>query len=155
MLFRRSPPPSVPPEAQADLVEVFKAARRLELKRGGRLLKSYRVALGFAPVGHKEREGDGRTPEGSYTIDARNPKSAFHLSLRVSYPDDRDRARAAAAGVPPGGDIYIHGLPNGLRKFFTSHPAKDWTTGCVAVRDAEIREIWSLVPTGAKVVIRP
>jgi murein L,D-transpeptidase YafK len=155
MILRRSTPPQAPPDAQADLVEVFKSARRLELKREGRVLKSYRVALGFAPVGRKEREGDGRTPEGSYTIDARNEKSAFHLSLRVSYPDDADRTRAAEAGVPPGGDIYIHGLPNGLRKFFTPHPAKDWTTGCVAVRDAEIREIWSLVPTGARVVIHP
>ncbi len=155
MLLRRSVPPFAPAEAQADLVEVFKAARRLELKRGGRLLKRYRVALGFTPSGHKEREGDGRTPEGSYTIDARNPKSAFHLSLRVSYPDEADRARAAAAGVPPGGDIYIHGLPNGWRKLFTPHPRRDWTTGCVAVRDSEIREIWALVPTGARVVIHP
>ena len=144
-----------PNEGQADLVEVFKSARRLEIKRDGRLLGSYRVALGFSPAGHKEREGDGRTPEGRYTIDARNPRSAFHLSLRVSYPDDNDKARAAAAGVSPGGDIFIHGQPNGLRRFFNGHPGKDWTVGCVAVRDAEMREIWSLVPTGAAVVIRP
>jgi murein L,D-transpeptidase YafK len=142
-------------ERQADTIEVFKAARRLELKRDGGVLKSYRVALGFAPEGHKEREGDGRTPEGAYTIDARNPKSAFHLSLRVSYPDERDKAQAAALGVPAGGDIYIHGQPNGPRKFISGHPDKDWTTGCVAVTDAEMREIWSLVPTGARVVIHP
>lgn len=140
---------------QADLVEVHKADRRLELKRGGRVLKTYRVALGFAPQLHKEREGDGRTPEGAYVIDARNPKSSFHLSLRVSYPDERDKAHAASLGVPPGGDIYIHGQPNGLRKFLVGHPGKDWTTGCVAVTDAEIRVIWSLVPTGARVVIHP
>ncbi len=97
-------PALAPAEAQADLVELFKSARRLEIKRGGKVLKSYRVALGFAPDGHKERAGDGRTPEGRYTIDARNPNSAFHLSLRVSYPDDRDKARAAASGVSPGGD---------------------------------------------------
>ena len=78
------------------------------------------------------------------------PRSAFHLSLRVSYPDARDRAHAEALGVPPGGDIYIHGLPNGLRKLWTPHPRRDWTTGCVAVTDEEIREIWSLVPTGAR-----
>ena len=142
------------PERQADTVEVFKAERRLELRRDGGVLKSYRVALGFAPERHKEREGDGRTPEGTYTIDARNPKSAFHLSLRVSYPDDKDKARAAALGVPPGGDIYIHGRPNGPGKWFVG-PGKDWTTGCVAVTDAEIREIWSLVPTGARAVIHP
>jgi murein L,D-transpeptidase YafK len=144
---------------QADLVEVFKAERRLELRREGRVLKTYRVALGFAPERHKEREGDGRTPEGAYVIDARNPKSSFHLSLRVSYPDARDKAHAVSLGVPPGGDIYIHGQPNGSRKFLgkwlVGHPAKDWTTGCVAVTDAEIREIWSLVPTGARVVIHP
>lgn len=142
-------------DAQADLVEVFKAERRLELKRGGRLLKAYRVALGFAPEGHKQREGDGRTPEGSYSIDARNPRSAFHLSLRVSYPDSQDKARAAEAGVLPGGDIFIHGQPNGVRKYFNGHPRRDWTVGCVAVTDREIREIWSLVPTGARVVIHP
>ena len=144
-----------PQAEQADRVEVFKGARRLELKRQGRTIRTYRVALGFAPTGHKEREGDGRTPEGKYVIDGRNPRSAFHLSLRVSYPDEADKARAAARGVAPGGDIFIHGRPNGLRKFFVRHPRKDWTVGCVAVADAEIREIWSLVPTGARIVIRP
>jgi murein L,D-transpeptidase YafK len=149
------PPAMAPEAAQADLVEIFKGERRMELKRAGRVLRRYRVALGFTPVEHKECEGDGRTPEGAYTIDARNPRSSFHLSLRVSYPDDRDKARAAALGMSPGGDIYIHGLPNGWRKLMTPHPRKDWTTGCVAVTDAEIREIWSLVPTGARVVIHP
>jgi murein L,D-transpeptidase YafK len=152
----RSDPPALAPEAeQADRVEVFKGARRLELKRQGRTIRSYRVALGFAPTGHKQREGDGRTPEGSYMIDARNPRSAFHFSLRVSYPDEADKARAAAKGVAPGGDIFIHGQPNGLGKFFVRHPRRDWTVGCVAVTDAEIREIWSLVPTGARIVIHP
>lgn len=145
----------MPDAAQADLVEIFKGERRMELKRGGRVLRSYRVALGFAPQRHKEREGDGRTPEGRYLIDARNPRSSFHLSLRVSYPGERDKAHAARLGVAPGGDIYIHGQPNGWRKFFVGHPDKDWTTGCIAVTDAEMREIWSLVPTGAPVVIHP
>jgi murein L,D-transpeptidase YafK len=154
-VFRRSPPDLAPVAAQADLIEVFKNERRMELKQDGRILKSYRVALGFAPQRHKEREGDGRTPEGRYTIDARNPRSAFHLSLRVSYPDAEDVARAAMLGVPPGGDIYIHGLPNGWRRLWTPHPRRDWTTGCVAVTNEEIREIWSLVPTGARVVIHP
>lgn len=140
---------------QADLVEIFKGARRLDLRRGGTVVRSYRVALGFSPQGHKEREGDGRTPEGTYRIDARNPQSSFHLSLRISYPDTDDKARAARLGASPGSDIYIHGLPNGLRRLIVRHPAKDWTTGCVAVTDGEIREIWSLVPTGARVVIHP
>lgn len=151
-----APAPELSESGQrADLVEVFKAERRLELKREGRVLKSYRVALGLAPERHKEREGDGRTPEGAYVIDARNPKSSFHLSLRVSYPDARDKAHAETLGVSPVGDIYIHGQPNGWRKFLVGHPDKDWTTGCVAVTDAEMREIWSLVPTGARVVIHP
>jgi len=141
-------------EAQADLVEIFKAERRMELKRSGKILKAYRVALGFEPEKHKEREGDGRTPEGCYSIDARNPRSAFHLSLRVSYPDDDDRAHAAALGVPPGGDIYIHGQPNGWRGFLVRHRGKDWTSGCIAVTNREMREVWALVPTGARVVIR-
>lgn len=144
-----------PADRQADLVEVFKGERRMELKRGGEVLGSYRVALGFAPRGRKEREGDGRTPEGLYSVDARNPQSAFHLSLRVSYPGERDKARAAALGVAPGGDIYIHGQPNGLKKLWTGHPRTDWTTGCVAVTDREMREVWSLVPTGTRVVIHP
>jgi murein L,D-transpeptidase YafK len=152
---RREPPPSTPAEAQADLIEVFKGERRMDLKREGKTIRRYRVALGFASERHKECEGDGRTPEGSYTVDARNPRSAFHLSLRVSYPDQSDRARAASLGVSPGGDIHIHGQPNGWRKFLVGHPAKDWTTGCVAVSDAEMREVWSLVPTGVRVVIHP
>jgi hypothetical protein len=89
---------------------VFKGARRLELKRQGRTIRTYRVALGFAPTGHKEREGDGRTPEGKYVIDGRNPRSAFHLSLRVSYPDEADKARAAARGVAPG-RRHLHPRP--------------------------------------------
>ena len=100
----------------------------MELKREGRTIRRYRVALGFSPERHKEREGDGRTPEGYYTVDARNPRSAFHLSLRVSYPDEDDKAHAASLGVSPGGDIYIHGQPNGWREFLVGHPAKDWTT---------------------------
>lgn len=152
-ILRRAPPPPAAAGQQADLVEIFKGDRRLELRRAGRLLRAYRIALGAAPLGHKQREGDGRTPEGRYSIDARNPRSAFHLSLRVSYPDDADRARAAALGVAPGGDIYIHGQPNGWRRLRTRHPRRDWTQGCVALRDREMREVWSLVPTGVPVVI--
>ena len=152
---RRAPPDVAPANEQADLVEVFKTARRLELKRDGQVLREYRVALGFAPLGHKEREGDGRTPEGSYTIDSRNSRSSFHLSLRVSYPDEKDRAYATGLGLSPGGDIYIHGQPNGLRKLWNGHPTRDWTSGCIALADAEMREVWSRVPIGARVLIHP
>lgn len=148
-------PPAVPPAKQADLVEIHKGRRLMELRRGGALLRSYRIALGFAPGGHKEREGDGRTPEGCYRIDARNPRSAFHLSLRISYPRPEDQAHAAARGVAPGGDIFIHGLPNGIRRFFVRHPNRDWTAGCVAVSNREMKEVWTMVPTGTQVVIHP
>lgn len=148
-------PAAVEPAQQADLVEVWKARRRLVLSRGGRVLRTYRVALGLDPVGHKRQEGDGRTPEGVYHIDGRNPRSLFHLSLRVSYPGPGDVAAAQAAGVPPGGDIMVHGQPNGRRWPAWCRLRRDWTAGCIAVTDREIREIWSLVPDGTPIVIRP
>lgn len=139
----------------ADRVVVEKAARTLTLYRDGKALKSYRVALGFAPEGAKERQGDGRTPEGQYIIDQRNPKSAFHRSLHISYPDTSDRARAAAAGVDPGGDIFIHGLPNGFGYLGAVLNLRDWTLGCIAVTNAEIEEIWAAVPAGTPIEIKP
>jgi murein L,D-transpeptidase YafK len=117
------------------------------LLRGESVLRSYRIALGSDPVGHKLQEGDGRTPEGRYTIDRRNPRSKYHLSLHISYPDADDVARARAAGVDPGGDIMIHGLKDG------AHTAGDWTRGCIAVTDDEMDEIWGLVPEGTTIVI--
>ena len=119
------------------------------LLRGESVLRVYRVALGGEPVGHKEREGDGRTPEGNYTIDRRNPRSRFYLSLRISYPNADDRSRAAELGVDPGGDIMIHGLKDGLVR------EGDWTQGCIAVTDAEMDEIWALVPEGTPIRIDP
>lgn len=135
----------------ADRIVVRKARRELLLLRAGEVFRTYRIALGRTPVGPKEREGDGRTPEGDYTISGRNPRSKFHLALRISYPEPRDRERAASLEVPPGGDIMIHGLPNGRP---ADHPS-DWTEGCIAVTDPEIEEIWRLVPDGTPVVIEP
>ena len=148
-------PKPAPPEQRADKILVEKTARRLTLLRAGKQIATYDIALGFNPVGHKQREGDGRTPEGRYTIDGRNPGSAYHLSLRVSYPDAKDRASAQARGVPPGGDIFIHGYPPG--KDWLAHWFRhwDWTAGCIAVTDAEIRDIWARVPNGAEIEIRP
>lgn len=119
------------------------------LLSGESVVRSYRIALGRDPLGHKQEEGDGRTPEGRYTIDRRNPKSKFHLSLHISYPNRADHARAAAAGVSPGGDIMIHGLKPGV-----SHP-EDWTAGCIAVTNAEMEEVWDLVADGTPVEINP
>lgn len=134
---------------------VNKSRREMLLVAGGAVLRSYRVALGFAPDGHKRQEGDGRTPEGRYIIDRRNPQSAYHLSLRISYPGPADRLRAAESGVDPGGDIMIHGLPNGLAPADRGHPERDWTRGCIAVTDSEIEEIWRLVDDGTAVEINP
>lgn len=154
LTFRFWPGGSLPLGATADRIVVEKSARRLTLYDGDTPLKSYRVALGSAPRGHKEREGDGRTPEGVYRIDWRNSQSAFHLSLRISYPDDADRARARELGVPPGGDIMIHGMRNGLGWLGRLHLLWDWTNGCIAVTDGEVREIWRAVPIGTVIEIR-
>lgn len=145
----------IPPGVTADRLVVAKAARRLTLIRAGQPIALYRIALGFTPVGPKRREGDGKTPEGRYRISAKPSASRFHRSLRVSYPDAADRARAAAAGVAPGGDIMIHGLPNGLGWVGPLHRLVDWTAGCIAVTNAEIEEIRAAVRVGAPIEIRP
>jgi murein L,D-transpeptidase YafK len=134
---------------RASVVVVSKRNRVLELRSGDQLLKRYQVHLGFQPVGQKVMSGDGRTPEGQYFIDRRNPRSDFYLSLGISYPNVVDVARARALGVQPGGDIMIHGGPRRA----TDRKKDDWTAGCIAVSDAEIEEIWSMVPTGTPVVI--
>jgi lipoprotein-anchoring transpeptidase ErfK/SrfK len=139
----------------ADSIVVEKSLRRLTLFSGGIPLRTYDVALGRAPEGAKAQVGDFRTPEGLYHIDARNPQSQFHRGLHVSYPNAQDLARANAAGVSTGGDIMIHGLPNGQGQIGGKHRAWDWTSGCVAVTNEEIEEIWDSVPVGTPVRILP
>src|SRR5262245_4314799 len=129
--FGRKAPALAPAAERADLIVVDKSARRLTLLRDGHVLKAYEVALGSAPRGHKQQEGDGRTPEGAYAIDFKNARSRFHLALRISYPNAADRAAAQRRGVPPGGDIMIHGLPNGLSWLAGLHLWRDWTDGCI------------------------
>ena len=126
-----------------------KASRRVHLLHHETLLKSYDMDLGFAPVGHKQFEGDGKTPEGLYRIDRRNPKSQFHLSIGISYPNANDRIYAATHGKSPGGDIFIHGQPNKRRA-----KGDDWTAGCIAVNNRDIEEIYSMVKIGTPIVIR-
>ena len=140
---------------RADKVLVIKHKRQLHLMWRGRIVRTYRVALGFNPKGHKQQEGDGRTPEGTYVIDWRNPKSAFTLSLHINYPNRADRARARRRGVSPGGEIFIHGLPNGASGIGKAHALRDWTLGCIAVTNTEIREIWQAVRNGTPIEIRP
>ena len=147
-------PTAATADLKADRVVVAKAARTLTLVRNGAAFRTYPVALGARPTGHKQREGDERTPEGVYAIDARNPDSAYHLSLRISYPNEADRSRAVANGVDPGGQIMIHGIgPSSAVQ--PLHPLFDWTDGCVAVTDQEMEEIWDFVDVGTPVEIKP
>jgi murein L,D-transpeptidase YafK len=131
---------------------IDKSDRVMMLYSGGKAVRTYRnIKLGDAPLGHKRFEGDERTPEGRYTISGRNPGSLFHRSLRISYPNTADRAYARSKGRSPGGDIFIHGQPNGYTGPTLS---RDWTDGCIAVSNTEIREIWRLVKDGTVIVIR-
>lgn len=152
----RPPPPEAPMATltgKIDRLVIDKTQRRLTAYRDGRPLKSYRIALGFAPAGDKQRQGDGRTPEGLFRIDRRNAASAYHLSLGIDYPRPEDRARARRAGLDPGGDIFIHGQPN-QRPTGEILPG-DWTAGCIAVSDAEIAELFAATDLGTPVEIRP
>lgn len=152
---------AAPATLSVDRVVVEKARRHLTLLHGEKVVRRYRIALGFDPKGHKLREGDGRTPEGIYRIDLRNPRSAFHLSLRISYPDAKDRASAGKRGVPPGSDIFIHGEPNRIGWLLSWIGAVglldrgDWTDGCIAVTNSEMRAIWANVQVGTPIEIRP
>ncbi len=139
---------------KADLVVVYKSKRRLYLMKDGETLKSYYVALGFNPEGHKAWEGDGRTPEGRYVLDWRNPDSRFHRSIHVSYPNLFDRVKALNLGVPAGGMIMIHGAPNNPRSGVYGVEA-DWTNGCLAVNNEAMDEIWASVDDGTPIEIHP
>lgn len=153
-------PPAVPtaaptaaPPGPVDFVLVDKSDRTLTLFSHGVPLKSYLgLQLGDAPIGPKHFEGDERTPEGRYTIDYRNPRSAYHLSLHISYPSAGDRAYAEARGQSPGGEIFIHGQPNALTQ---GREPGDWTDGCISVSNAEIEDLWRVVADGTPIEIRP
>lgn len=138
-----------------DRILIEKKERRLMLLSKGEVIKTYRIALGGNPVGPKERTGDNKTPEGTYVIDARNKDSRYHMSLHISYPNERDKKRARELGVSPGGNIMIHGIKNGLSWVGDRHTEVDWTKGCIAVTDEEIEEIEKVVPNGTIVEIRP
>ena len=143
-----------PENLPLDRIVVRKAAHTLSTFRAGKLLQTYRVALGPNPIGSKEEEGDLKTPEGIYQIDGRNAASDFHLALHISYPSAADQERAASRGVSAGSDIEIHGLPNGHTSS-DFHPGRDWTAGCIALTDQEIEELWRVAPLGTAVEIKP
>jgi murein L,D-transpeptidase YafK len=144
--------PKAPPQPLEDVtaIVVQKERRLMHLMNDKEILKTYKVGLGFAPVGHKRIQGDGRTPEGLYYIDRKNKQSKFHLSLGVSYPNEKDTLRAASYGASPGGDIFIHG--KGPRQ---RNARGDWTWGCIAVEDHEIEEIFAAVPYRTPILITP
>ncbi len=156
MLYTRFIAPELPqaPLTQTiDRIVIEKAARRLTVYRDGAALRVYTMRLGFAPDGDKLRQGDGRTPEGSFRIDRKNPQSRFHLSLGLDYPQRDDLLRAAAGGYSPGGDIFIHGQPRGV--FGRQRIDRDWTAGCIAVSNAVIEELWRVTEVGTVVEVRP
>ncbi len=141
---------------KVDEVVVYKGARIMELIKNDKVVKRYKVALGFNPVGHKIFEGDGRTPVGRYFLTWRNEESQFHRSINISYPDTADKAVARSLGYSPGGLIMIHGLPNDVsNKKEINHPYVDWTDGCIAVTNEEMDEIWQAVGKNTPITIRP
>jgi murein L,D-transpeptidase YafK len=141
---------------EIDHVLVKKSERQLFLMSGSSVVKSYPISLGEQPVGHKQREGDERTPEGQYVLDWRNPDSRFYKSIRISYPNDQDQRRAEENNHSPGGDIFIHGLPNGINLLAQTFRGRNWTDGCIAVNNNDhMDEIWQLVKDGTMITIRP
>ena len=145
----------LPENAVIDRLVVHKSKRTMSAYSKGKLLKTYPIALGKQPVGHKHFEGDGKTPEGKYRINDRNHNSAYHKNLGVSYPNDADKAYAAAQGKSPGGLIKIHGIKNGWGSIGKRHLQRDWTDGCIAVTDEEIDELYRSVKHNAEIEILP
>ncbi len=148
-----APQPQPPLIGRVDRIVVEKAARQMVVYRSNVALKTYQISLGSQPVGAKQRQGDGRTPEGVFTVDRKNAGSAFHLSLGISYPTSADVTRARAGGYDAGGDIMIHGQPNALPAHMVM--PTDWTAGCIAISNAEIEEIFAATAVGTRVEIRP
>ena len=142
----------LPASAAADEVLVLKSQRKLYLMQGGKILKRYKVSLGGHPVGPKTREGDRKTPEGKYILDWHNTESQFYKSIHLSYPNENDLARAEKLGVPPGGDLFLHGQPNDFTG--PGKQAGDWTDGCIAVSNEEMDEIWRAVADGTPIEIK-
>lgn len=144
-----------PQMSPVDRIVVRKGERRMYLMSGDEVLRAYHVSLGLSPVGRKDRSGDFRTPEGSYRIGRRNPRSDYYLSIQINYPNREDIARARRNGWQPGGSIMIHGLPNLLRKDPEYYLTQDWTNGCIAVSNADMLEIWTLVSHNTPIDIVP
>lgn len=144
-----------PEQVRADRILVDKSERKLYLLKDGAILRSMDIALGLVPEGPKQREGDFRTPEGEYYLEAKNADSDYFLSIKISYPNERDRARARALGVDPGGQIMIHGLPNAPKYTEARYQGWDWTDGCIAVSNSDMVDIWLMTAVSTPIEIRP
>ncbi len=139
----------------AERIVIEKSKRKLTLIRKDKVVRSFDIALGANPEGHKQREGDSRTPEGEYVIDYKNLDSDYYLSVRISYPNESDRQRARLRGDDPGSAIMIHGMPNGVSWPYDGYAGKDWTDGCIAVSNAAMQQIWLATRENTPVEIRP
>lgn len=146
---------SLPPSVKIDSIVVVKQKREMYVFQKHTLLKTYKIALGRNPIGHKQVQGDNRTPEGLYHIYGKNANSSCHKNLGISYPNESDRQNAKRLGKSPGGDIKIHGLPNSQGYIGSLHTAKDWTYGCIAVTDEEIDELFTHISVGTPINILP
>jgi murein L,D-transpeptidase YafK len=144
---------ALPPVVQVDRIYVDKSDHRMTVFAGGQAVQSFKVALGRGGLAPKAKQGDNRVPEGKYLITGRNPQSAFHLSLRIGYPTPQQEAAARRLGVDPGGDIMIHGLPNGVGSLQSRHRIVDWTRGCIAVTNQEMDWLWQAVRDGTEIEI--
>jgi len=143
------------PLGKIDKVIVLKAERKMKLVKNGEVLRVFTIALGDNPIGHKQQEGDERTPEGNYTLDWRNAQSHYYKSIHISYPNAEDKKRAKALHVSPGGSIMIHGLPNGMGYIGEAHVKQDWTDGCIAITNEQMDELWSSAKDGTPIEIKP
>jgi len=140
---------------KADRVLVEKAKHKLTLFNNGKVIASYHVVFGSNPVGHKEQEGDERTPEGNYTLDSKNAKSAYHKSIHISYPNAKDIANAKNKGVSAGSAIMIHGQKNGYAAFEQQTQKFNWTLGCIALTNKDMDDLWSKINVPTKIEIKP
>jgi len=154
LIYTLIPEKSIPKNARITKILVLKNQRKLILFENDQEIKTYKISLGFQPIGHKQFEGDGKTPEGLYTINDKNSKSAYHLNLGISYPNEKDKAYANSKNKNPGGDIKIHGLKNNMINIGKLHRFKDWTLGCIALTNSEIEELFNHVEKGTPIEIR-
>ena len=143
------------PLGKIDKVLVLKSERKMQLIKNGEVVRTYKIALGNNPIGHKQKEGDERTPEGNYVLDWRNEQSHYYKSMHISYPNAEDKRQAKAKNVSPGGNIMIHALPNGMGYIGTGHTANDWTDGCIAITNEQMDELWGSASNGTPIEIKP